>query len=158
MTHCTLYGSWISKINFYKMYYLSSCRTFFLAGLHARAFLRKCGNLPIRENLVITWPYARPTVHTTGQPMFSHFLASLGAQGKTDCSSMLWSIDSCQNRVSADQYPLTTLWAQVSTHRGRVFFTVIRWQNPSFQMIAGSSFFYNWYKVCCVYVNMTSQY
>ena len=35
---------------------------------------------------------------------------------------MLWSIDSCQNRVSADQYDLTGPRAQVSTHRGRVFF------------------------------------
>ena len=34
---------------------------------------------------------------------------------------MLWSIDSCQNRVSADQYHLTVPRAEVSTHRGRVF-------------------------------------
>ena len=38
---------------------------------------------------------------------------------------MLWSIDSCQNRVSADQYHLTVWRAQVSTHRGRVFFLSI---------------------------------
>ena len=31
------------------------------------------------------------------------------------------SIDSCHNRVSADQYHLTVLRAQVSTHQGRVF-------------------------------------
>ena len=37
-------------------------------------------------------------------------------------TSMLWSIDSCQNRVSADQYHLTISRAQVSTHRGQVFF------------------------------------
>ena len=42
----------------------------------------------------------------------------------------MWSIDSCQNRVSADQYHLTVPRAQVSTHRGRVFFEVIRWQLP----------------------------
>ena len=35
---------------------------------------------------------------------------------------MLWSIDSCQNRVSADQYPLTVSQAQVSTQRGQVLF------------------------------------
>ena len=52
---------------------------------------------------------------------------------------MLWSIDSCQNRVSADQYQLTVSRAQVWTHRGQVFFEVIRWQVTSFQMIAGSS-------------------
>ena len=55
---------------------------------------------------------------------------------------MLWSFDSCQNRVSADQYHLTVSLAQVSIHRGRVFFELIRWQVTSFQMIAGSSFFF----------------
>ena len=36
---------------------------------------------------------------------------------------MLWSIDSCQNKVSADQYHLTVSRAQVSsTHRVQVFF------------------------------------
>ena len=30
-------------------------------------------------------------------------------------TSMLWSIDSCQNKVSADQSHLTVSWAQVST-------------------------------------------
>ena len=54
---------------------------------------------------------------------------------------MLWSIDSCQNRVHADQYHLAVSQAQVPTHRGRVFFKVIRWKVTSFQMIAGSSFF-----------------
>ena len=35
---------------------------------------------------------------------------------------MLGSIDSCQNSVSADQYHLTVSQAQVSIHRGPVFF------------------------------------
>ena len=52
---------------------------------------------------------------------------------------MLWSIDSCQNRVSADQYHLTVSRAQVSTHQVPVFFEVIHWQVTSFKMIAGSS-------------------
>ena len=52
---------------------------------------------------------------------------------------MLWSIDSCQNKVSADQYHLTVSRTQVSTHRGQVFFEVIRWQGTGFQMIAGSN-------------------
>ena len=52
---------------------------------------------------------------------------------------MLWSIDSCQNRVSADRYHLTVSRALVSTHGSRVFFEVIRWQVTSSQMIAGSS-------------------
>ena len=34
---------------------------------------------------------------------------------------MLWSVDSCQNRVSADQYCKTVSWAEVSTHWGWVF-------------------------------------
>ena len=50
----------------------------------------------------------------------------------------IWSIDSCQNRVPADQYHLTVSRAQVSTHRGQVFFEVIGWQVTSFQVIAGS--------------------
>ena len=52
---------------------------------------------------------------------------------------MFWSIDICQNRVPADQYHLTVSRAQVSTHRGQLFFEVIRWQVTSFQVMAGSS-------------------
>ena len=64
-------------------------------------------------------------------------------------TSMFWSIDSCQNRVSADQYHLTVSRAQVSTHRGQVFFEVIRWQVTSFQMIAGSIFLkFVWNMLC----------
>ena len=56
---------------------------------------------------------------------------------------MLWSIDSCQNRV-----PLTSItWP----YRGlrcqpieiEYFFEVIRWQVTSFQMIAGSSLIFS---------------
>ena len=39
---------------------------------------------------------------------------------------MLWWTDSCQSRVSADQYHLTVSRAQVSTPRGQVFF----WSYP----------------------------
>ena len=55
---------------------------------------------------------------------------------------MLWSVDSCQNRVSADQYHLTVPRARVSTHRGRVFFWSYSQTNYQFQMIAGSSLFF----------------
>ena len=55
---------------------------------------------------------------------------------------MLWSIDRCQNRASADQYHLAISQAQVSTHLGRVFFEVIRWQVTSFQRVTGSSLFF----------------
>ena len=61
-------------------------------------------------------PAARPSAPQAYQCLLSHFLATLGAQEKADCTSMLSSIDSCQNRVSADQYHLTVLRAQVSTH------------------------------------------
>jgi len=38
-------------------------------------------------------------------------------------TSMLWSIDTCQNKVSADQYHVTISWGQVySSLRSRVFF------------------------------------
>ena len=69
-------------------------------------------------------------------------LASLGAQEETNCTSILWSIDSCQNRASADQYHLTVPRAQVSTHRGRVFFEVIRWQITSFKWSQAQVYFF----------------
>ena len=55
---------------------------------------------------------------------------------------MLWSIDSWQNRISTDQYHLTVLRAQVSTHRGRVLFLSYPLTNHQFQMIVGSSLFF----------------
>ena len=67
---------------------------------------------------------------------------------------MLWSTDSCQNKVSADQYHLSVSRAQVSTHRGRVFF----WSYPLTRFLFSNdrrlkfNFFLNSYKKCCVYV------
>ena len=55
---------------------------------------------------------------------------------------MLWSIDSCQSRVSADQYRLTVPRAQVSTHRGRVCFEVICWQITSFKWSQAQVYFF----------------
>ena len=66
--------------------------------------------------------------------------------------TMLWSIDSCHNRVSADQYHLTVSPAQVSTQWGQVFFEFIRWQVTNFQMIAGSSLFFITLKIHMKYV------
>ena len=55
---------------------------------------------------------------------------------------MLWSIDSCQNRASADQYHLTVARAQVSTHRGRkYFFEVICWQITSLEWSQAQVYF-----------------
>ena len=55
---------------------------------------------------------------------------------------MLWSIDSCQNRASTDQYHLTVTWAQVSTHRGQVFFEVIRGQITSLKWLQAQVYFF----------------
>ena len=106
-------------------------------------------------NHVTDQPTDRPSVRTTGIPMFTLTLSSyFGSQENADCTSMLWSIDSCQNLVSADQYHLTVARAQVSTHQGRVFLEVIRWQFTRLQMIEGSVFFQNSYQICCVYVTI----
>ena len=102
--------------------------------------VREC-SLKSRE---ITWPYTdrsseRATVrphHRETNVLLSHFLASLGDREETNCTSMLWSTDSCQNRVSADQYLLTVSRTQVSTNQ------VIRWQFTRFQRIAGWDFFF----------------
>ena len=73
---------------------------------------------------------------------------------------MLSSIDSCQNRVSADQYHLTVSRAQVSTHQGRVFF----WSYPlriypfSNDRRLTFIFFKNSYQICCVYVSFAPYY
>ena len=55
---------------------------------------------------------------------------------------MLWSIDSCQSRTSADQYHLTVPRAQVLTHRGRVFFEVIRWLITSLKWSQAQVYFF----------------
>ena len=39
---------------------------------------------------------------------------------------MLWSIDTSQNKVSADQYHVTISRAQVGPYRGQLFFKVDR--------------------------------
>ena len=71
-------------------------------------------------------PADRPSAPKENQCFLSNFLTTLGAQEETDGTSMLWSIDSCQNKVSADQYHLAVSGAQVSTYRDRVHF----WSYP----------------------------
>ena len=40
----------------------------------------------------------------------------------------IWSIDSCQNRIATDQYPMTISRAHVSTHRSDVIcLETVRW-------------------------------
>ena len=117
---------------------------------------RKFGN-----HLTVHRATEQPSVRTTLKPMFNPTFSSLfGSPGATwycahissFCTSMLWSLDSCQNRASTDQYHLTVSRAQVSTHRDRVFYEVIRWQVTNFQMIAGSSSIFLkkfiWNKLC----------
>jgi len=54
-------------------------------------------------------------------------------------TSMLWSIDTCQNKVSADQYHVIISWAQVySSSRSRVFFKLTADQVLVIDWIAGS--------------------
>ena len=49
------------------------------------------------------------------------------------CTSMLLSIDTCETKVSADQYHVTISRAQVySSSRSRVFFEVDRWPSAVF--------------------------
>ena len=97
---------------------------------------------------MITWPHTDhlcPSAPRRNQRLISHFLAidsSLGAQVQPD------NAHPCCDQLTAVKtgYPLTSNnlavpRAQVSAHRGRVFFEVIRWQVTSFQMITGSSSF-----------------
>ena len=106
--------------------------------------------------LVVTWLTERTYASTdctggVGETIKGKGGVSQACLGKS--TSMLWSIDSFQNRVSADKYHLTVSRAQVSTNRDQVFFCSYRWQVTSFQIIAGSSLiFLNWYEIFCVYV------
>ena len=75
----------------------------------------------------VRWPV---NCFTRSRTMFNLILLLVWEHRKlimhTYWTSMFWSIDSCQNRVPADQYHLTVSRAQVSTHRVQVFF----WSYP----------------------------
>ena len=97
----------------------------------------------------------RPPAPKGNQCLLSHFLASLGDREETNCTSMLWSTDSCQNRVSADQYHQTVPRAQVSTHRVRVFLKLSADKLPVSNDRRLKSIFSNdSYEICRVYVTM----
>ena len=51
---------------------------------------------------------------------------------------MLWSIDTCQNKVSADQYHMTISRAQVRPYRGQLFLKLTADQGLVVDWIAGS--------------------
>ena len=88
-------------------------------------------NLSIRETLIITWPYVRPSAPPGNQCEKWNFLASVGVcnlcltrlYGEL-FNSILWSINSCQNGVSAGQSYMTLSRAQLPTYRGHMFFEV----------------------------------
>ena len=67
----------------------------------------------------VRWPV---NCFTRSRTMFNLILLLVKLMLHTYWTSMFWSIDSCQNRVPADQCHLTVSRAQVSTHRGQVFF------------------------------------
>ena len=48
--------------------------------------------------------------------------------------SISWSIDSCENKVSADQYHMTYHGLKCRTHRGHVFFKVDHWLGYRFSL------------------------
>ena len=71
-------------------------------------------------------PSPRPSAPQGNQCEGSHAFYLLSDSAILYCTWVLWSIVSCQNRVSADQYHRTgygllhrnVSWAQMSTHRG----------------------------------------
>ena len=73
---------------------------------------------------------------------------------------MLLSIDSYQNRASADQYHLTVPRAQVSTYWGRVFFLKLSADKLPVSNDRRLKFIFSKdsYQICCVYVTMAPHY
>ena len=72
---------------------------------------------------------------------------------------MLWSIDSCQNKASADRYHLTVPRAQVSTHRVEYFLKLSADKLPVSNDRRLKFIFSNdSYEICCVYVTMAPRY
>ena len=86
----------------------------------------------------VRWPV---NCFTRSRTMFNLILVKLIMHSYW--TSMFWSIDSCQNRVPADQYHLTVSRAQVSTHRGQVFLKlsadkllVLKWSQAQVQFFS----------------------
>ena len=63
--------------------------------------------------------------HITGSSLevIEDTILHLSLQHTSLISSMLWSIDTCQNKVSADQYHVTISRAQVGPYRSQLFFS-----------------------------------
>ena len=101
----------------------------------------------------------RPSAPQQNRCLLSHFLTTLKAQKKTDCTSMLWSsiMDNIQLTAVKTRYPLTTITLPYRGLRCRPVeveysFEVIRWQVTSFQKIAHR------HEICCVYVTIVPHY
>ena len=114
-----------------------------------------------------TVAFNHPSAPQENQCLLSHFLTTLGAQEKTDCSSMLWSIVDnihgsiviCQNKVSAGWPPDRIAGSGVNPSRSSTFLKlsadkllVFKWSQ------AQVYFFQKSYEKCCVYVTMAPNY
>ena len=88
--------------------------------------------------LVVTWLTERTNVRTyastdctgrVGETIKRKGGVSQACLGKSSSLTLtIWSIDSCQNRITTDQYPMTISLAHVSTHRGDVIYLeAVRW-------------------------------
>ena len=110
-------------------------------------WVKTFGNLSMQEIMVVTSAYAgpyRPWGRGKGDSekegsARNAFLAnvSLHVWYRTSIS---WSFDSCQNKVSSDQYLMTISWAQVLyPSRSHVFLKLSADQFNNFYWIVGSS-------------------
>ena len=103
----------------------------------------------------------RPSAPQGNKCFLSHFLASLGVVWEPKKKLIAHQ---CCDQLTAIKtgYPLTSItWprAQVSTHRSRVLFEVIRWQITNFKWSQAQVYFSNdSYQICCVYVTMAPHY
>ena len=122
---------------------------------------KKRGKLPIRENLVITWPHTdRPPDRTSApqayQCLLSHFLALLGAQEKLiahQCVAINWELS--KQGIRWPVSPGRIVGFAVDPSWSSIF-----WRYPlqviSFQRIAGStwSLFFKIHMNCVVFMSL----
>ena len=71
---------------------------------------------------------------------------------------MLWSIDSCQNRVSADQYRLTVSRLRCRPIKVEYLFKLFADNLLVFKWSQAQILFKNSYQICCVYVTIAQHY
>ena len=113
-----------------------------------------------------TVAFNHPSAPQENQCLVSHFLTTLGAQEKTDCSSMLWSImdihgsiDICQNKVSAGWAPDGIAGSGVDPSRSSTFLKLSADKLPVFKWSQAQVYFFKKsYEIYCVYVTMAPHY